>query len=460
MKKNIAYIALLPLLVFTIVGCGKFVEGYDESPNYPTNVNASQLLSAAELGLQVSYTSGVDRISSVLIQQIAGTKDQMLDVATYSLREGDNTNEWNTIYNNVIQTSNDLIVVAGDESPYYVGMAKVIKAMGLGLATDVWGDVPAREAGLGLSEGILTPKFETQEEVYGYIQELLEEALIHFDELEESNLFLPSTDDFFFEGKIDKWKNITNLLRARYANHLSKRDPEGSATNVLSYLTNVTDAGDLNAVYGSGGSELNQWYAFENSRADYIKMGANMIDMLNAKNDPRLPFYADSLENGTYVGSPVGEPDLTASVIGSYVIDPVAPIQIVTYTEALFLKAEASFRLGDKITAASSYNEAVKASIKKVTKEDAPAPYITAEASETDATITLKKIMEQKYLAMFINFEAWVDWRRTGFPVLTANPNGDVAGIPQRLPTPIDERKYNPNAVVVSDILKRVWWAE
>ncbi|MBN1186425.1 MAG: SusD/RagB family nutrient-binding outer membrane lipoprotein [Bacteroidales bacterium] len=459
MKDQLIYIFWLPVLLF-FSGCGDFVEGYDESPNSPTKVNASQLLSSAELGLQVSYTSGVDRASSILVQQIAGTKEQMLEIASYTLREGDHLNEWNNIYGNIIQTCNDLERVAGDGNPYYSGMAKVIKVMGLALASDVWGDVPAEEAGLGNITGNLTPKFDKQESVYQLLQDLLVDALKDFDAEERDNVFLPGSDDFFFGGDVGKWKNIVRILQARYANRLSKKNPSGSAASVLEYLKDVADLGDLNAIYGTSTNEMNQWYAFENARKDYIKMGKYFIDGLIVMNDPRLPFYASKSPSGEYIGCAANSEDTNTSSIGPYINSPSAPIPIVTYSEALFLKSEASYRKGDLVQSALIFNDAVKSSIKQVTKNEAPADYIASYASETESTITLSKIMVQKYFLMFVNVEAWNDWRRTGFPVLVPNSNASNKGIPVRFPTVIDERKYNPNAIVVSDIYKHVWWAE
>lgn len=466
--KKIINISFIVAIIISISGCSDFVEGYDKSPNSPTEVTPAMLLSAAELGLQTSYTSGIVRASSILVQQLAGTKDQTLAVASYSIREGDNVNEWNTIYGNVVQPANDIIVNYGEDNPYYAGLAKVIKAMGLGLATATWGDVPASEAGMVILNANKTPQFETQEKVYKYIIQLLTEADVLLSKPEADNVFIPDADDFFFEGDVAKWKNIIVWLKARYENHLSKRDAAGSAAKVLALLGNnvsqVNDLGNMNAVYGVTGSDMNQWYAFENARADYIKAGAYMVNLLKAKSDPRLPFYFTKGTNNTdYLGSPVDEPleplD-TLSVVGSFIAGQSSPIPIVTYAEALFIQAEAAFRADNKILAASAYNAAVKAAIKMVTGEDAGLAYIAAEASETALTITHQKIMTQKYLAMFVNVEAWVDYRRTGFPILTANPNGDVTGIPQRFPTVIDERKYNPNAIVVSDILKKMWIAE
>lgn len=464
MKTLIKYTVILGLAI-GLYSCSDFVEGYDKSPNSPTEVTPAMLLSASQIGLQVSYTSGIVRTSSVLVQQIAGTKDQMLDAATYSIREGDNVNEWNTIYNNVVQPANDIIESNEAKNPHYTGMAKVVKAMALGLATSTWGDVPATEAGLGIVTGNKTPKFDAQQQVYTYIMTLLNEADVLLSK--STNVVSPTTDDFYFGGDVAKWKNLIIWLKARYENHLSKKDAAGSATKVLALLGNtivgVKDMGNLEAKYGEGGSEMNQWFAFENSRADYIKAGAKFVNLLKAKNDPRLPFYFSKETNSDFLGSPADaplEPLAALSIVGPYIASKTSSIPMVTYAEALFIQSEAALRANNKTLAADAFNAAVKASVKQVTGSDADASYVSTEASETQATITLEKIMTQKYIALFINIEAWTDYRRTGYPALTANPNGDVAGIPQRFPTVIDERKYNPKAIVVSDILKKIWIAE
>jgi hypothetical protein len=61
---------------------------------------------------------------------------------------------------------------------------------------------------------------------------------------------------------------------------------------------------------------------------------------------------------------------------------------------------------------------------------------------------------------MYGQIEAYADWRRTNLPALTPNANGAVNVIPRRLPTVIDERLYNKNAIVISDIKLPVWWDE
>lgn len=464
MKKTIIILSLPFVLLAS--GCSKFVEGYDKDPNNPSVATPQLVLSAAELGLYSSYTGQLSRTAGMLTQQLDGTASQQLAVTKYSIFEGDNVNDWNNIYNNVIQPANDIIINYGANNVHYVGVAKVIKAMGLGLATDIWGDVPATEAGMGLIDGNVTPKFETQQAVYTYIQTLLDEAITAMNSTTGENLYTLGADDYIFgQNSADeaealaKWTNTAWILKARFANHLSKKDAQGSATEALADLSHVTDLGDANANYGSKTNEQNQWAAFATARANDLRDGAFFIDMLKANADPRLPFYAAVDANGGYSGSIPSSENTDASYVGPYLASSTSSVPMVTYVEALFIKAEASLRAGNAAAAATAYNEAVTASVTKVTGAAPSAAFTLAYASETALTITQTKIMTQKYLALFTQVEVWSDWRRTNIPALTPNVAEQATAIPRRLPTVLDEKRYNAaNVIIVTDIYEPVWW--
>lgn len=52
--------------------------------------------------------------------------------------------------------------------------------------------------------------------------------------------------------------------------------------------------------------------------------------------------------------------------------------------------------------------------------------------------------MEQKWITMFQSpYEAWVDWRRTGYPSLDLASNNRTPSIPRRLPYPDIEININ-----------------
>lgn len=467
--KNIASAGFLTLLILLgSASCSKFVDGYEVSPNSPEETTPALLTTVIQVATFSHFTGQFSRFAAMMTQQCAGTQAQYEDIANYSLLEGDNNNEWNSQYS-AITDCNILIELAGTTNPYYQGIAKILKAMNLGITTDLWGNVPNREAGKGLQgEEFYNAAYDPQEMVYQDIQTLLTEAISDLSKDAGSNAILPGLDDLIFNGDASRWVITANILKARYENHLSKRDAAGSATRALAAIDAAVAAGlggtdtDCNAIFPGDGNSLNQWYAFQQTRGDYIKMGEGFVNLLEGINDPRLPFYAALDASGGITGTPLGSTLTTTSDIGDFFAAPDAPAPLVSYVEAKFIEAEAAFRANQKLRAANAHNEAIKAHIKLVTGTDAPAAYLTAQASETDATITLEKIMTHKYAAMFTQFEVYNDWRRTNIPALTPNPNGLVAGIPRRLPTTSEERLYNAKAPspVISDILKPVWWDE
>lgn len=457
MKKIIIALATVAFLG----SCGKLVEGYDVSPNSPTSATPSLLLSTIEVASFMHHSGQLARQSAILTQQMAGTQFQFEEFATYTILEGDNQNEFNSLYNGAMLNCKLLVERAGAENPRYQGIARVLWAMNLGIVTDLWGDAANREALNGLT-GEYNPSYDSQETIYGDLQSMLDQAIVDLSKADGENTILPSTDDFIFGGDADKWLITAHVLKARYHNRLSKRDPAGSATRALASITAAEAAGldatfSCDAIFGTNGNELNQWHGFELSRADYMKGGKHFVDMLNTMNDPRLSQYFAQDDNGAYSGTASNSSDITTSAIGSFFAQANSKSPMVTYHEAMFIKAEASLRSNQPGPAATAHNEGVSASLTKVTGS-ANAAYMTNYGSETSSSITLEKIMTQKYIAMFTQIEVYNDWRRTGFPTLTPNPDGVVAGIPRRLPTPLDERLYNLNATVVSNVLTPVWW--
>ncbi|MBC9911267.1 SusD/RagB family nutrient-binding outer membrane lipoprotein [Chitinophaga varians] len=459
MKKIIIALTLPCIMLST--SCSKFVDGYEVSPNNPIKATGPLVLSSAELGLMSVYAGTPARTAGILTQQLGGTADQMLAIDMYDIKEGDATNDWNNIYNNVIQPCNDIVAQYSEGNPHNKGIALVVKAMGLAVATDLWGDVPGQEGGMGNITGNFSPKYDAQKDIYTQIQSLLDEAIVLLKTTGQ-DVREVGTNDLFFKGDTNKWLNTAYLLKARYAIHLTKKNANDAATKALDALNNVTNAGDLRATYGESTNEFNQWYQFSLDRAPLLRMGANLINMMKASNDPRLSVYAAVAAGGGYVGAAPGSENQNASELGTYMAGQTAPITLAGYVEALFIKAEANFLLGKAQEAADAYNTAVLTHVQNATGSPAPDAFKTAYASETAASITKEKIMNQKYVALFAQIETYTDWRRTGFPTLTPNPSNvlNKPAIPRRLPTDQNERLYNKNVVVTSDILKPVWWDE
>ena len=296
MKRIVSVLILISLL--TTTGCKKFVDGYDESPNSPSEVTPQLLLSNAQVAYFSTMNGQLSRQSAILTQQVVGLEFQAKDVNDYQIDENTNGNEWDVIYTNGLVNLKKLYTQSGVKNPYYQGISRVLTAMFLGTASDLWGDIPNREAVNGM-EGNYNPAYDKQEDVIKDIQLYLDEAITLFNKTEAENTILPSTDDLIFAGDMAAWKATASVLKARYYNRLSKRDAGASADNALTALADAYAAGftsnasNCNANFGTNSNEYNQWYAYTQvDRRGYIRMGSMVTDTLNAMNDPRLEFYA------------------------------------------------------------------------------------------------------------------------------------------------------------------------
>lgn len=445
-----------------LVSCDGFLEDDIVSPNDPAEVTPELLLANVEVATFATYNGQLARQSMVFSRQISGTVEgsQSTEIAQYNVTELTNENEWEVIWAGAVVDCRNIIDDYGTESPYYAGIAKIIWALNVGIATDLWGDVPFDQGGSGLASD-LKPAYEAQSVVLQKIQTLLDDAISDLKQPLEVNSFVPGSDDIIFGGNIDNWLTTAYIIKARYANRLSEIDPSGSATDVLSYLNdaNLTGSAADALMKFYGGNASNQWAAFQSNRQGYYAVSEYFVGLLVDNNDPRLPFFVDEDEEGGYSGTPYDDPSVTGtSYVGSYYASPTSSIPLVSYVEAKFLEAEANLRAGNSGPAADAYNEAVIASVENVTGESAPSDFVTNFASETGGSITLEKIMMQKYIALFVQIENYSDQRRTNIPQLDPNPNAVIAGIPKRLPTPQSERLYNPNAVVIGNPLTPVYW--
>jgi hypothetical protein len=155
---------------------------------------------------------------------------------------------------------------------------------------------------------------------------------------------------------------------------------------------------------------------------------------------------------------------------------------VLTYAETELLLAEAAVR-GWNVggTAASHYKNGVSAALQSLSAYGSDATisatiadaYATANPLDVSSTAnSLKAINEQIWATTGIqlNFlEAWSNWRRSGYPVLTpVNYTGNFSNgtIPRRQPYPATEASTNPNSykTAVSGLsggdvwTSKVWW--
>lgn len=450
MKKIIISILLIGVLFSS---CKEWIDpSMNVDPNNPKEVAMAQLVAPIEANLAYIVGGELARWNCVWMQQIAGIQSQSAENDIYIFGESDADNAWSyNLYSpGMINTKILMEKATVDNSPHYAGIAKILMAYHLGVTTDEWGDIPYSDALKGASNEF-KPKYDTQEKIYTTIFTLLTEAITDLDAA--TSTYSPDVEDLIYAGSLAKWKMTAYALKARYSLHLAKKKGATAYTDALAAIKNsyTSNDDDFKFVFGSAYNNSNPIFQSEQERSGYYSASATYMNMLAAKNDPRKAVYFD----GT-VGSKPGEPIANAAVIGSKYASDISPVYLMSYVEVKFIEAEASFNTNDKVRAAKAYNDGLKASLQR---EGVYNDTWYNSNTETDATITLEKIMNQKYLSSFLSIETWTDWRRTGFPILVKATGAVTNEIPRRLLYPSDERLYNgENTPAGLTLTSRMWW--
>lgn len=474
--KNSSKIFLVFFVVLINLSCKKSFEEINSSKNNPENATVNVLLSGALYAQLDNFGGRREGFMGTFTQHFAGYYTSGVNMDQYVLDNNSFSFLFTSLYSGPLNSYKDIIAKATkEESWHYVGVAKIMTALALGTLTDVYGKIPWKEA---LDPNNVFPAYDEQEFIYSEIQRLLLEAT---SDLGKTSFRSLAEGDFILKGNVNAWKASANLLAARYANHLSKIDPGGSATKALAFVDAAKAAGissstDLKMKY-EGTSELsNRWYVLYQDAA--LVASKHFMDSLKSQNDPRLDSYWDDV---SFEGIPIGfngKANGTGAIPENFSVvgpngwygKPNSDHMVATYFELLFIEAEAAFRSGDLPRAAAAHNAAVKEQIKLVVNiPDDPriAPYLARFANESAATITIEKIMTEKWKAMFtMEEETWTDLRRYDFayPSSIEIPK-TLAGVPvatefiRRILYPQDELDKNPEKVPeVSGIFERLWW--
>lgn len=464
MKKNKFNILTGAILIIALLfgSCEKWIDPeVNLSKNSPVDVPMALLLPSTQAALFYVLGGDHSRAASIFMQHQAGVDRQAAAFDVYNYTESDCNNLYNTLSATVMQNLLNMRTKSvAQGSPHFEGVADILTAFSLAETTDVWGDVPYYEAFKADITGNRTPRYDAQQQLYVAIDSLLVVGIAKIQE--PVSLYSPSTtSDLVYRGDRTKWRRAAWTLRLRYALHLAKR--KGNLTDVDAILANpaaifiTSNADDFQFVFGTSGSETGARFNYESNRGD-IRAGKFIVDLMNATADPRrAPYF--TLVSGAYIGSGPGENRLGASRMGTFYGARNSPVPVLTNVERLFITAEVRFKQGGAANlalAATAYNAAVIASLAKHAVST-PA-WEAINAAETDATITLEKIMTAKYIGLYLQTEVWSDWRRTGLPVLPLAVGATEIAIPRRYPYPLNERLYNPNMPANLTQLTRVYW--
>lgn len=137
---------------------------------------------------------------------------------------------------------NDMYTKAEEAGAWhYMGVAKVIRAYGFMLMTDLHGEMPYTDA-IGQSA---YPKYDNGKTIYTGVLAELDEGIELLSKSQDPSVPALALGDYWGGGNVQKWVRFANLLKARYINKLNKKQ----AGN---YLEGKYDADAILAALANG----------------------------------------------------------------------------------------------------------------------------------------------------------------------------------------------------------------
>ena len=462
------------IILLLLAGCNDFDEDININPNKPSEASNTQLLAYA-----MRFLPGISSSPYGPLYPQHLSETEYTDASRYNTIYFDFYDYYTGPLMNLefVLNSEELNANEGP-IPNQLAVAKVLKAYFFWFMTDRWGDLPYSESLMG--KGNFTPAYDTQQSIYNSVFALLAEANAEFVPGDIDN-------DIVFGGDPEKWQKLGNTIHMLMALRLSEVDPAtGSAEFTKAMNAGIMASNDDNLVYKhlADADNWNYWYnTFENLNREWYAVSKPLVDYMKPLDDPRLPTYADPNANGEYVGLEYGLPGDVAntgqyskdsiSILGQAIRQATSPVYLVTYAEALFAQAEAAklgWIPGGDAEAANYYNMAIEQSVMQWNNGDVTGleTMMAHPEAQYDPANAIEKIAYQKWVHLFMNgYEAWAEWRRTGYPVLEAPENNSDRTIPRRQAYPTQENQNNEQnyneAVQRSlngndDPAQRVWW--
>jgi hypothetical protein len=459
--------ALLPVaLAAAAAGCSDFLSGVEKDPNNPPTLTRPGPLYIAIQTLQsVNFEGQLARNAAEYVQQVAGNSRQQIGYDLYQIDPNTTDPFWLAVYasSTNIQGGGGLLDIKKMEAlararndSIYLGIGKVYEAMVIGMAASVWGDIPYREAADSTN---LKPKFDPQLQVYQDMLAQLDSAITLLTAtpggtnlgppLESSEIIYNQFgDDAATLEQI--YTEVAHSLKARYHLHLAEGDPSHYALALAEAQLGIsTPDHDFLWFHDQGAQGTNVWWQFMFNRGD-IGPGAAMIQIMKRRitagldNAERLNFYfteagpgldfwgyrpggiVETTDGVVYDGS--GAPTSPGTYSGFNFINPdldAGDVRIpnITYAETQLIAAEAAYRVSGTVeplasVAAKPFLDAARANRSYGARGNTPITF----AALGSVPATLQNIMEEKYVTLFLNIEAWNDYKRTCYPRLAPAP--------------------------------------
>ncbi len=381
---------------------------------------------------------------------------------------------WSQMYDALTDIRNIKANAEADGNWNYYLIASTLEAYSFQLLADYFESVPYSQAN---DPSILTPEFESSEEIYNLMASSLNSALAK--DLSSSPADdVPGETDFLFSGDMEQWTRFANTLLLRIYLRQSNARPSVAEAGVQSLINSgalfldesaaitqfIDEASRSNPLYENEKRQLN---VGTNLRASNT-MGSFLVD----NSDPRLANFYDGTTFQIQGDFEDGSSD--ASVV---VLEATAPFYFISKAESKFLQAEARVRYMGGTGAKELYDEGVIAAFEQFELDGTSfvsGSYAYPDGSDEE---NIKAIITQKWVSFFPGngFESFIEQNRTGYPAissvdgddlsyvpgeLTYSVEGTTGGLfPRRFLFPLDETQRNTNTPSQIAITEKTWYA-
>jgi len=470
MKKNIKFFGIVALSLGLLGSCETVDFGNENvNPNQPSAASTQALLTNALRSMPAKVSEVEGNMWVQYIAQVTYTEESRY-ATTQRSYDGWYAGALKDLQEIIdLNTANPEAYTGSGSTNNQLAVAKILKAYYFKHLTDSWGMIPFSEALKGVEN--ITPAFDTQEDVYMASFDLIDEALASIETAGGLK------GDILFSGDMNKWKKFANTLKMVMALRISDIAPATAQAKFKEAMSGAlaSSADNMHYPYLTEDTNDNPWQDRFETREDYA-LSDVFVDHLLAHNDPRVASYAElPAAGGNYVGVPYGvaNPNVLQANI-SFIADEViydgttAGGMIFSYAQVAFSMAEAAERGWITDDVATWYYKGIDASMAQwgVSSADATAYKAGAEVVFNSAK-AMEQIATQKWVALYLQgAEAWAEWRRLDFPVLSPAPDAESGtGIPVRYGysanvAALNEANYNAAVAAQGADTQdtKLWW--
>ena len=381
-----------------------------------------------------------------------------------------------------IQKMNEIAEEKGNYNAILIG--RTVMLMSTMLTTDAFGDMPRSQVYQSNS-----PRYDTQAEVYEWMFQEVDELLKLYQDPTwtnaPTNLLINQKMDRIYAGDLSKWEAFCKGLKARL--WLRKLPNWDNTPAVCQEIVRLVDDAlatweepqyhypggvtESNCPWGPYAPKINSWESRDNRLASSIPttfflhgilggidgqyqlsrgyaLDPRAAKIMEPRNDKTGMLHLES-NIGMDINNTIADfPDLlTQSAKTNPLTSNTGYIPLMMTEELMFIKAEAQYWAGDRAGAYNTTVEATKESMKRYgivesqLEDTDPSKYNGGALDQYHRFFNIKlpgadkftiaDLMQQKYVAMYLQPEQWTDMRRYNY---SSTANGIAYALPGQAP--------------------------